>query len=253
MLLGVVYSSTRWYRKASNTLNFTNWNSSGPKIYKINLIFTMVNRLFKINSGIDGFTKDIEELRDSFLRSDYPQWIVNKYINIALNKTKNLIPTVPQRKLYLGIRYHNQRSEQFSKTISRIISKHLGFIKIIPFFKKGKTLISLFSRKIKSDDPLTSKGVYQIPCSDCESVYIGETSRPFKVRLKEHRHNCVSQKVSSAVADHFKSGHFFDFENSQVIYKQTHNRKRKIAEALLIHNNHTIPGNKSSYELSLFV
>ena len=60
-------------------------------------------------------------------------------------------------------------------------------------------------------------------------------------------------KVSSAVADHFKSGHFFDFENSQVIYKQTHNRKRKIAEALLIHNNHTIPGNKSSYELSLFV
>ena len=30
----------------------------------------MVNRLFKINSGIDGFTKDIEELKDSFLRSE---------------------------------------------------------------------------------------------------------------------------------------------------------------------------------------
>jgi hypothetical protein len=27
---------TSWYRKSSNTLNFTSWNSFGPKIHKIN-------------------------------------------------------------------------------------------------------------------------------------------------------------------------------------------------------------------------
>ena len=29
---------TSWYRKPSNTLNFTNWNSFGPKTHKIKLI-----------------------------------------------------------------------------------------------------------------------------------------------------------------------------------------------------------------------
>ena len=105
---------------------------------------------------------------------------------------------------------------------------------------------------MKSDDPLTSRGVYKIPCNDCDSVYIGETSRPFKVRLKEHKHNCISQKVSSAIADHFSSGHSLDFENSRVIYRESHLYRRKIAEALMINNTRTISGNKSSFELTLF-
>ena len=29
---------TSWYRKPSNTLNFTNWNSFGPKTHKINTV-----------------------------------------------------------------------------------------------------------------------------------------------------------------------------------------------------------------------
>ena len=42
---------TSWYRKPSNTLMFTQWNSNGPKIYKINLIRTMINRLKAICSN----------------------------------------------------------------------------------------------------------------------------------------------------------------------------------------------------------
>ena len=42
---------TSWYRKSSNTLMFNPWNSHGPKIYKINLIKTMVNRLKSICSN----------------------------------------------------------------------------------------------------------------------------------------------------------------------------------------------------------
>ena len=36
---------TRWYRKPFNSLIFNPWESHGPKIYKINLILTMINRL----------------------------------------------------------------------------------------------------------------------------------------------------------------------------------------------------------------
>ena len=36
---------TSWYRKPSNTLTFNPWESHGQKMYEINLIKTMVNRL----------------------------------------------------------------------------------------------------------------------------------------------------------------------------------------------------------------
>ena len=42
---------TSWYRKPSNTLLFNTWYLHGPKIYKINLIKTMVNRLKSICSN----------------------------------------------------------------------------------------------------------------------------------------------------------------------------------------------------------
>ena len=29
--------------------------------------------------------------------------------------------------------------------------------------------------------------VYQIPCAQCDEVYIGETGRPLKTRISEHK------------------------------------------------------------------
>ena len=60
---------TTWYRKSSNTLMFNQWNSLGPKIYKINLIRTMINRLKIICSNKWIFNRDLKQLRDSFLWS----------------------------------------------------------------------------------------------------------------------------------------------------------------------------------------
>ncbi|GJQ71577.1 hypothetical protein Trydic_g11280 [Trypoxylus dichotomus] len=51
-------------------------------------------------------------------------------------------------------------------------------------------------------DPLTSTGVYRIPCS-CRLVYIGTTKHSINTRLKEHKCNCrLSQTQKSAVAKH---------------------------------------------------
>jgi hypothetical protein len=50
ILLRYIIYKFHWYRKDSNTLNFTDWNSLGPKYYKINLIKTMIYRLTRICS-----------------------------------------------------------------------------------------------------------------------------------------------------------------------------------------------------------
>ena len=88
---------TKWYRKLSNTLNFTNWNSSEPKFYKISLIFTMINRLKKICSINKTFKRDIEQLKDSFLWSDYPQNVINKCVKSAFTKSTNSYPSVSEK------------------------------------------------------------------------------------------------------------------------------------------------------------
>ena len=57
---------TSWYRKPFNTLMFNQWNSHGLKIYKINLIKTMINRLIIICSNEFLLNRDFKQLKESF-------------------------------------------------------------------------------------------------------------------------------------------------------------------------------------------
>ncbi|GJQ75936.1 hypothetical protein Trydic_g17995 [Trypoxylus dichotomus] len=66
-------------------------------------------------------------------------------------------------------------------------------------------------------DPLTSTGVYRIPCG---LVHIGSTKRSIKVRVKWHKRKCsLGQTNKSAVAEHaLEDGdHNIDFANTEVL------------------------------------
>jgi hypothetical protein len=77
--------STRWFRKASNTLTFQHWNSCSPAKYKIQLIYTMIRRIYNIASNNDYFKLDIELLKTSFRYSGYPENIINIHFNKAIS------------------------------------------------------------------------------------------------------------------------------------------------------------------------
>ena len=78
-------------------------------------------------------------------------------------------------------------------------------------------------------------GVYQIDCLNCDKFYIGETGRSVNVRMKEHKKDVCNGKVSSGVFDHiFNSGHYFDFDNVEIIYPNSNVSKRHIVESLYI-------------------
>lgn len=112
--------STNWYRKPSNTLTFTDWNLMAPKIYKTNLIKNMIKRLYIICSGDKYLQNDLHELKLSFL-------LIEAIIRFALlNKLfsnhKNIVKRDPisvasQKVFYLGIKYYNNHSVHFSKSL----------------------------------------------------------------------------------------------------------------------------------------
>ena len=47
-----------------------------------------------------------------------------------------------------------------------------------------------FTSQYKPKSSSTAIGVYKIKCKECSKVYIGETSRSFKLRIAEHKNNC---------------------------------------------------------------
>ena len=159
---------------------------------------------------------------------------------------------MPKEPFYFGFEYINDSSELFVKNITKLISKYFGYIKCIPYFKKGRNLLSYFSSKIKDYERDTATGVYRIPCEDCSQCYVGETQRALLLRVREHQANCQYRKQHSAVVDHSLLGHSWDFSRAKVINTQHNVIKRRIAESLFIRSNTTVQGNKSSFPISVF-
>ena len=80
--------------------------------------------------------------------------------------------------------------------------------------------------------------VYRIPCK-CGQSYVGETLRPLETRIKEHQNHTRKGETSrSGAADHaWTHGHHLQWEQSQIILKEEHWRKRKFKEAAVITQN----------------
>jgi len=54
--------------------------------------------------------------------------------------------------------------------------------------------------------------IYRLDCNDCDAVYVGETGRQVKDRMREHQSDILKSKPVSKVYRHVNaSGHSFDF------------------------------------------
>ena len=92
--------------------------------------------------------------------------------------------------------------------------------------------------KVKEPMPeLKRKGVvYEVPCNDCDHVYIGETGRTLEKRLKEHRSAVKKNDRKNGIGVHaWDTGHQVKWESASVKEVETNLSNRRIMEALHIH------------------
>jgi len=138
--------------------------------------------------------------------------------------------------------------EGLSEKLSRVYRKH----NISCAMKPHTTIRSLLVHpKDKIEKGKTCGVVYQIPCSNCNKVYIGETSRQLDTRCKEHKDDVQkhTQGVStrsqrktsatvlhtSALTDHAAAtSHVIDWTNIDIKAKEDNLMKRIIKEAICI-------------------
>ena len=62
-------------------------------------------------------------------------------------------------------------------------------------------------------------GIYRIPCTDCPAVYIGQTRRKIKTRLREHKSAVDNGRTNdSSVAAHATNlNHTIDWDNAKLV------------------------------------
>ena len=100
------------------------------------------------------------------------------------------------------------------------------------WFRGGQTIGSLLVAP-KDRDPILKKSgvIYRYKCDrvECDEEYMGESSRTFAGRCKEH------QKAPSPIYDHSNStGHTTTIENFSIVGKEDQNLIRTIKEVLYI-------------------
>ena len=77
---------------------------------------------------------------------------------------------------------------------------------------------------------------HNIPCKGCDRSYIGETARPIKERITEHKRDVRLRRTdNSAVAEHaWDNQHQPDWDGVQCLSQERHWYTRRVKEAINI-------------------
>ena len=73
---------------------------------------------------------DMEELKLSFIRSNYPINLLNRLFLKRPSRPK--LQLVSQKIVYVGIKYYNNKSVKFAQRLTKIINNHYGVVKVVP-------------------------------------------------------------------------------------------------------------------------
>ena len=135
-------------------------------------------------------------------------------------------------------------TQGFSKSIKKICGRY----GIQTHFKGGSTIKNLLVSP-KDKDPMVNQSgaIYWYQCGDlgCDDEYIGETSRTFGKRYKDHL------KDPSPIHQHSnQTGHPTSHNNFQIIGREGNNLARNIKESIFIRiNNPTLNNNIGKFNL----
>ena len=120
----------------------------------------------------------------------------------------------------------------YTQGLCESIKKICGRYGIQTHFK-GSNVIRNLLVSPKEKDPMVSKNgaIYWFQCDDlsCDDEYIGETSRTFDERYKEHL------KDPSSIHQHSNNtGHSTSHNNFQTIGREGHSLAKNIKESILL-------------------
>ena len=141
------------------------------------------------------------------------------------------VPLLPLEKLRVRVTLSYPTTQGLCESIKKICGRY----GIKTHFKGGSTIKNLLVSP-KDKDPMVNQSdvIYWYQCGDltCDDEYIGETSRTFGERYKEHL------KDPSPIHHHNnQTNHPFNHKNFKIIGREGHHLSRYIKESIFIRVN----------------
>jgi hypothetical protein len=216
------------HRKATTTNRYMNYASYHHMSHKISVVDALTYRALRICDDLS-VDSEISFVTTILKKNGYPPSLIEKRISTMKQKILNF----PQA--------------QNQDTKPRFILPYLGpIIGRLTHFLRRKTgydfgytpglKISQIFQSHKDKREKRNCGVYQIPCQDCEEIYVGETGRSLEIRTKEHKADLRKLKDTSAFTQHVLSNpnHIINFKEAKIIHYEPKYFARKFKEKLYI-------------------
>ncbi len=237
------------------SLKFTGFDSWTPFKFKQNFVTKMLFRANRICSKVEFYDEEKKNLLNMLCSSGYRKNLAIKLLeNAQYRLTKPKFHGPLQKPIYFGLSFFGNYSKQFENNVRSSFRKlQIPGSKLVFYYKKQRNLMDLFSKNYKNLGYDNGKsGVYKISCNNCDLSYIGQTGRPFTVRLNEHKH-FHGPLGKYATFDHsISSNNLLHFDYSDLIWPDYRENHRKIIESLMMQSHKCFDNNISSKKLNVF-
>ena len=183
--------STSIYRKSTFTGLFMNFTSFLPDSYKLGLVTTLIDRVYKICHNRMTFNFEIRKVKEYLCKNMFPPHLIDKQVKKYLKKVR--LPKDDEKGekdknvSYFKLPYIGGYSKIVQNKINALCSRLCKDSNIKLVFTSRK-VSSFFSTKDKIPSALRSCVVYKFTCAFCNESYVGETTRHYDVRVREHLH-----------------------------------------------------------------
>ncbi|KAI8519621.1 hypothetical protein Bbelb_028780 [Branchiostoma belcheri] len=218
------------YRKPTHTDQYLAFDSHHPLEHKLAVIKTLFHRADNIVTSDQAKTDEHRHLRGALAKCGYQNWTFNKALKPSdqSKKTQKCKPLTNKNKANITIPYVQGVSEKLRRIFQNF--------NIATNFKPHSTLRQrLVHPKDRPHKGTKANVIYRLKCEEpnCNNTYIGETSRPLKVRYKEHCRPSANG-YSSAIFHHLQhnQGHSFKLESTDVLDRETRWWERGVKEAI---------------------
>jgi hypothetical protein len=221
--------TTSVYRKPTHTNQYLNWNSHHPLHQKVGTIRTLAHRASVISGDAQSKKSERTLLSEAFRDCDYPDWALKKGFRPPKPKEDD---TQREDKEYAGF-----ATIPYVKGITEPISRILNKAGLKVAMKPCTTLRQQLVSPKDKDSTLDRTGiVYEIDCNRCEDIYIGQTGRHLRDRLKEHKQSVdKGHLTTSAVAEHaYAKHHEINWDNVKILDQDSNKTRRLVKESLHI-------------------
>ena len=238
---------TTVYRKASSSdryIHYTSWQAWREKACAIR---TLKNRAILYCSDEELLADELAYLLQVFIQNGYPEKVV--YRMLYEEKRKEQEREIDFKHTFY-VPYHVR-----AKKLYKVLQENFG---IYTIYRKTMTLGDLILKKGRQMEKQFKKHcVYKIPCKQCDQAYIGQSKNTINKRNSQHMAMCRrkiklkalknAKKDNGLAFHHQKTGHDFDFDNTEILQQDKNYWRRLILEGIEIKYNENLVNLQSGY------